>query len=183
MMRSLRTRLLAGIIGGMVFLLTVFSLLLYTVIAGNLVSQFDASLTSIAQILAGSVERDGDQIEMDLDVQQMPEFQDAGQPTYYVLRRPDGTIVAKSPLLGARDLPRLEGSGQTPVFTACRTGTANLNERLVSLLCPGARIVTKEPPFRATTARHSRWRWPAMPAIYRDNCGLCDGSWRSHLPW
>jgi two-component system heavy metal sensor histidine kinase CusS len=122
MMRSLRTRLLAGIIGGMVFLLTVFSLLLYTVIAGALVNQFDASLVSIAQILAASVERDEDRIEMDLEVQQMPEFQDSGQPTYYELRRPDGTIVVKSPLLGTRELPRLEGSGKAPVFGTLQDG-------------------------------------------------------------
>jgi two-component system heavy metal sensor histidine kinase CusS len=120
MMRSLRTRLLTGIIGGMVFLLTVFGLLLYAVIADNLTSQFDASLASIAQILAASVERDEDQIEMDVAVQQMSEFQNSGQPTYYVLRRADGTIVAKSPLVGAGDLPRLEGAGETPVFATSK---------------------------------------------------------------
>ncbi len=117
MMRSLRTRLLAGIIGAMVFLLTVFSLLLYVVIADNLTSQFDASLASIAQILAGSVEQDEGQIEMDIAVQQMPELQDSGQPTYYVLRQPDGTIVTRSPLLGERDLPRIKSRGEAPVFT------------------------------------------------------------------
>lgn len=117
MMRSLRTRLLAGIIGGMLFLLTVFSLLLYATIAGALTGQFDESLASIAQILATSVERDEDQVEMDLAVQQMPELQSSGQPTYYELRRRDGTVVARSPLLEAHDLPRFEVPGRTPVFT------------------------------------------------------------------
>jgi len=117
MIRSLRARLLAGIVGGMALLLTIFSLLLYALIAHALVGQFDASLVSIAQILATSVERDEDQIEMDLAVQQMPELQDSGQPTYYELRRLDGTVVAKSPLLETRDLPRLEDIGKTPVFT------------------------------------------------------------------
>jgi len=117
MMRSLRTRLLAGIIGGMVLLLTIFSLLLYVMIARALVNQFDASLASIAQILATSVERDEDQVEMDLAVQQRPELQNSGQPTYYELRRLDGTVIAKSPLLGARDLPRFEDPGKMPVFT------------------------------------------------------------------
>jgi len=132
MMRSLRTRLMAGIIGGMVFLLTVFSLLLYAIIAGALVNQFDASLAAIAQILAASVERDGDQIEMDLAVQQMPELQDSGQPTYYELRRLDGTIVAKSPLLGARDLPRLAEPGKTPAFTPLQ-GEGGKPQRAMSL--------------------------------------------------
>ena len=122
MMHSLRTRLLAGIVGGMALLLTVFSLLLYAMIARALVNQFDASLASIAQILAASVEHDEDRIEMDLAVQQMPEFQNTGQPTYYVLWRPDGTIIAKSSLLGARDLPRFEGLGKTPSFTTLKDG-------------------------------------------------------------
>jgi len=108
---------LAGIVGGMVFLLTVFSLLLYATIAGALTGQFDESLASIAQILATSVERDEDQIEMDLAVQQMPELQNSGQPTYYELRRRDGTVVAKSPLLEARDLPYPQSPEKTPVFT------------------------------------------------------------------
>jgi two-component system heavy metal sensor histidine kinase CusS len=116
MMRSLRARLLIGTIGSMVFLLTIFSLLLYALIARALNSQFDASLASVAQVLAGAVERDGDQIEMDLAVQQMPEFQNSGIPTYYELRRLDGTTIAKSPLLGARDLPQPESPGRTSVL-------------------------------------------------------------------
>jgi signal transduction histidine kinase len=107
---------LAGIIGGMVLLLTLFSLLLYAMIAGALINQFDASLASIAQILAASVERDEEQIEMDREVQQMPELQRSGQSTYYELWRPNGTVAEKSPLLGARDLPRPTGSAGTPVF-------------------------------------------------------------------
>jgi len=132
MMHSLRARLLAGVIGGMVLLLTIFSLLLYALIARALVNQFDASLVSISEILAGSVERDEDQIEMDLAVQQMPEFRDSGQPTYYELWRPDGTVVAKSPLLGARDLPRLTESGGTPVFTPLQN-RGDSPQRAVSL--------------------------------------------------
>jgi signal transduction histidine kinase len=101
-----------------VLLLTVFSTLLYVVIGRALVNQFDASLVSIAQVLAGAVERDGDQIEMDVAAQQMPELRNAGLPTYHELWRADGTVVTKSPLLGERDLPRPEGSGRT---LACRT--------------------------------------------------------------
>ena len=118
MMRSLQARLLAGIIGGMVLLLTIFSLLLYVMIARALVNQFDASLLSIAQVLATSVERDGDQIEMDLTVQQRPALQNSGRPAYYELRRPNGTVVAKSPLLGTHDLPPLEAAGRTQEFIA-----------------------------------------------------------------
>jgi signal transduction histidine kinase len=114
--RSLRTRLLAGIIGGMTLLLTVFSLLIYGAIHSTLVEQFDTSLASVAQILAASVERDKDEIDLEFEVQQMPEFQTAKHPTYYQIWRPDGTVAAKSPLLGTRDLSRVEGILKAPVF-------------------------------------------------------------------
>jgi signal transduction histidine kinase len=120
MMRSLQTRLLTGIIGGMVLLLTIFSLLLYTLIARDLLNQFDASLASIAQILAASVEPNEDRIEVDLAIQQMPDFRDSGQRTYYELWRPDGTVAQKSPLLGSRDLPRLASSWRRPAFLPAR---------------------------------------------------------------
>jgi len=132
MMHSLRARLLTGVISGMVLLLTVFSLLLYALIARALVHQFDASLASIAEILAASVERDEDQIEMDLAVQQMPEFHNSGQPTYYELWRPDGTVVEKSPLLGARDLPRITGSWRAQAFVPPQDG-GNRPQRAVGL--------------------------------------------------
>ncbi len=115
-MRSLRTRLLAGIIGGIILLLVIFSLLIYVVIRSALLEQFDTTLTSIAQVLAGSVEIDGDEIELEFEVQQMPEFRNAEHPTHFQLWSDDGTVVAKSALLGAHNLVRLEGILDKPVF-------------------------------------------------------------------
>ncbi len=116
MIHSLRTRLLAGIIGGIILLLTIFSLLIYVVIRSALVEQFDTTLASIAQVLAGSVEIDDDEIELEFEVQQMPEFRNAEHPTHFQLWRTDGTVVVKSPLLGTHDLSRLEGILNEPVF-------------------------------------------------------------------
>ena len=109
-MRSLRTRLIIGVIGGMLLLLTVFSLIVYGVIRRALVNQFDASLASVAQILAASVELDGDKIELEFEVQQMPEFLNAERPTHYQLWGANGTVIAKSPLLGTDNLLFIEGS-------------------------------------------------------------------------
>jgi heavy metal sensor kinase len=119
-MRSLRTRLIIGVIGGILLLLTVFGLIVYSVIRRALINQFDESLLSTARILAASVEQDGNQIELEFDVQQMPEFQKTDRPTYYQLWRPDGTIAAKSPLLGPNELLRLEGSLNAPMFGVLR---------------------------------------------------------------
>jgi signal transduction histidine kinase len=103
-------------IGGMSLLLMAFSLLL-RMIARGLAHQFDASLASVAQVLAASIERDENEVELELQVQRTPAFQNAGQPTYYQLWGSDGTTLARSPLLGARDLPRVAKAVKAPVFT------------------------------------------------------------------
>jgi two-component system heavy metal sensor histidine kinase CusS len=115
---SLRTRLLTGIIVGMILLLTVFSLLIYGVIRSALVKQFDTSLASVTHMLAASVELDNDKIELEFEVQQMSgsrlagssEFQNSEHPTHYQFWGPNDVVVAKSPLLGTDDLLRIEGS-------------------------------------------------------------------------
>ena len=115
-MRSLRTRLLVGIVGGMLLLLLVFSLIIYTLIRRALVNQFDASLLSTARMLAASVEQDNDEIELEFKIQQMPEFQKTERPTYYQLWRQDGTVVVRSPSLSTDDLLRFESPLDEPVF-------------------------------------------------------------------
>lgn len=113
---SLKSRLLAGTVGGIVLLLAVFSLLVYTAIRSALLKQFDKSLASVAHMLAASVELDANDIELEFEVQQMPEFQDAKRPTHYQLWDTNGTVAAKSPLLGAQDLPIPDAALDAPVF-------------------------------------------------------------------
>ena len=116
-MPSLRTRLLMGIIGGMVLLLIVFSVIIYMVIRRALIDQFDASLAATARILAASVEQDDEKIELELDFEKieleldfekMPEFQRTQRPAYYQLWGQDGTVVARSPSLGTEDISHLD---------------------------------------------------------------------------
>ena len=115
-MHSLRTRLLFGIISGILLLLLIFSLIVYMLIHHALLNQYDASLASVARILAASVEVDQNNIELEAAVQQMPEFLRQDRPTYYELWRSDGTVVLRSPLLGADDLVHLEASINALVF-------------------------------------------------------------------
>lgn len=126
MKSSLQTRLVVGGVGTILLLLAVFSVGIYTVIRSALLRQFDASLVSVAQILAASVELDGDKVEFEFEVQQMPEFQDRNRPTYYQLWRPDGTVVAKSPLLDERDLPLLLGSIEEPDFKTIKNSDGRI---------------------------------------------------------
>jgi len=118
---SLRKRLLTGIITGSVISLAIFSLGVYLVIRTALLNQFDASLASVARILAASVEIDGDDIELEFEVQKMPDFQSAKHPTYYQLWKSDGTVVARSPLLDANDLPQIQGDVDDLVFAKALT--------------------------------------------------------------
>jgi len=104
----------------MVLLLTVFSLTVYILIQRALVNQFDAALLSTAQVLAASIEIDANNIDLE-DVQQMPEFNDPELQTYYQIWEQDGTVMARSPLLGTDDLPRLEASFNTVVFKVLNT--------------------------------------------------------------
>jgi len=118
MTRSLRSRFLTGTIVGMILLLTVFSLIIYIVIRSTLIKQFDRSLASITQVLAASIEHDLDdnKIELEFEVQQMPEFHNVEHPTYYQLWTDDSDVLARSPLLGTNDLVRPEGSPNKLVF-------------------------------------------------------------------
>jgi hypothetical protein len=117
---SLRTRLILGIVGGMILLLTIFSLTIYILIQRAVVNQFDAALLSTAQVLATSVEIDANNIDLE-DIQQMPEFNDPKNQTYYQIWEQGGAVVARSPLLGTDDLPRLETSLGTPVLRVLNT--------------------------------------------------------------
>jgi signal transduction histidine kinase len=116
MMRSLRTRLLAGIIGGMILLLIAFSLLIYFVIRSALFNQFDTALASVAHVLAASVEKKPDGIDLEIDIQQMPEFINPNHPMNYQIWKLNGEVISRSPLLGTSDLPRFHGPLDKPVY-------------------------------------------------------------------
>jgi len=118
---SLRKRLLTGIFASTILLLTIFSLAVYLVISNALNNQFDASLASVARILAASVELDAGQIELEFEEHEIPELKNQGNPTYYQFWKQDDTVVGKSPLLGADNLTRLEGELNIPVFAESRT--------------------------------------------------------------
>jgi two-component system, OmpR family, heavy metal sensor histidine kinase CusS len=116
MTHSIRTRLLAGISVGMALLLIVFSFVIYGAVRRSLIKQFDASLLSTARMLAASVEQDKGNIGLEIESQQVPEFQKTKRPTYYELWRQDGTVAAKSPSIGTEDFLRANGFTETPVF-------------------------------------------------------------------
>lgn len=118
MTSSLRTRLLLGTIGGMVLMLACFSLIVYALIRQALLGEFDRSLTSTAEIMAASVEIDANDIEVEFEIRQTPEFNDAGRSALYQIWKTDGEVVTKSPLLGGHDLPCFYGPASAPARRA-----------------------------------------------------------------
>ena len=114
---SLRIRLIIGVIIEILLLLTVFSLIVYSMIRRALINQSDASLISTAHILAASAELNDGKIDLELEVQHMQEFQRTDRPTYYQLWNKD-IVVMRSHSLGRDNLLRFEGPLDVPVFRA-----------------------------------------------------------------
>jgi len=134
MIRSLRSRLLLGMVAGMTLLLILFSGIMYFVIRDALKKQFDASLAASARLLAAGVEMDlakeneepkelQDQknaVDIEFDLQMMPEFQRKKRPSYFQIWRQDNSVVARSPSVGQTDLLRFEGAPDKPFFLSVR---------------------------------------------------------------
>jgi len=121
MMRSLRDRLLFGMIVGMMLLLVVFSAVIYTLIRRTLFHQFDEALVSTAQMLAAAAkyDTDGDNIAIGFHDKIIPEFEKkktGDRPAYYQFWAEDGAVLLRSPSLGAQNLVRFSGGIGKAVF-------------------------------------------------------------------
>jgi signal transduction histidine kinase len=161
MMRSLRIRLLSGIIGGMILLLIAFSLLIYFVIRSALFNQFDTALASVAHVLAASVEKNPNGIGLEIDIQQMPEFTNHHHPMNYQIWKFNGEVVARSPLLGMSNLPRFHGSLDKPVYKVFTGPENHLYRAAGTMFLP--RIETDKPNAVEQTAEQ-----PLILVVARD---------------
>lgn len=117
-MRSLRSRLLVGMLGGIALLLVLFGFGVYEAIRRALMGEFDSALAATARSLAAAVEHDEGEIEIEFDVRKLPEFDRTERPAYFQFWRTDGTVLRRSPSLGQADLPRSASSTGSPVARA-----------------------------------------------------------------
>lgn len=158
---SLRLQLLVGVIGGMTLLLAIFSVTVYGVIRRSLISQFDVSLASSARMLAASVERDENDVELGFDAEQIREFNNVKRPTYYEMWRSDGRVANKSPSLGGNDLTRFEGAVGREIFKTLRLSdgrpgravSLRFNPRLADTEGQSRRDAVESAPFTLILAR------------------------------
>ena len=83
MTQSIRVRLLVWVIGGMAVLQIGFATVVYEVMERSLRDGFNAVLASSARTLSSAIEQDGQQIKVDIDEREFPEFRRARHPDYF----------------------------------------------------------------------------------------------------
>ncbi|MDD5134855.1 MAG: ATP-binding protein [Phycisphaerae bacterium] len=105
-MQSLKSRLIYGMIGGMVVLLIVFDFVIYNMISRAMYNQFDTSLESAAHIISASTERKGYGISFEIDINLIPEFAGNTKTAFYQFWKENGTSIRKSPSLDNEELIR-----------------------------------------------------------------------------
>ena len=113
-MKSLRTRLLVGMIGSFALLLVAFGLVIDALIEYTLVREFDFYLETVARTLAAAVEAGGGRVEVKLVPEALPDIQQVEGELFSQYWRHDGTTLAKSRNLADHGLPRFSGEHGHP---------------------------------------------------------------------
>jgi signal transduction histidine kinase len=114
-MRSLRGRLTLWLLLGAGLLLAAGGLLLDRAISSRLLREFDAALIEQAKSLQATTEQEKGTILLEFSAGVMPEFAPGEKPDYFQLWR-GRDVLARSPSLGARDLPRWSRPAGRPRF-------------------------------------------------------------------
>jgi signal transduction histidine kinase len=171
--RSLRVRLTAAVLGVLAIALVAFTVLVQVALERALSRQLDHRVADNAAAVAGMAEDDGGP---EFEYESLPEFERAVRPGYFEAWTEDGAVLARSPSLGGRDLPR-PPMASGPVFhdvtlpdgrpgraVAIRQpmrieattpdGVPGQSKRFVTVLVSQG---TEE--VRETLARLARWSW------------------------
>jgi two-component system, OmpR family, heavy metal sensor histidine kinase CusS len=116
MMRSLKGRLLVGMVAGMACLLVVFGVVIYTVVSRTLVNSFDASLAMAAKAIAGQVEQGKTGVEAESQDLRLPALVRRRRAYFFEMWLEDGRVFARSESLGGANLPSFAGPYDVPIF-------------------------------------------------------------------
>ena len=103
MIRSVRNRLLLGVILATTLIFLLASLALYSAIRRTLLTEFDDGLLARAKALASLAEQTGGKITIDLDAAQIPEFHRGNNPLYFLLWNQQGQLISSSDSVQAND--------------------------------------------------------------------------------
>ena len=156
MLRSLRSRLLAGMMLASALLLAAFGSVVYTMTRRSMRTEFDGALEATARALIAAIEIDGGTVEMDLDPDKMPEFRRTHHGrAYFQYYADDGTSLIRSDSLGDGDLALSGGAMDEAVFGA-RMLPDGLGGRAVTITFDpraGRKGVAPTAPARPETPR------------------------------
>jgi two-component system sensor histidine kinase QseC len=115
-MNSLRTRLTLRLLLGGALLLGAAGAALYWQVSRTLTGQFEASLQTTAQALAGLVEQKHDAVKFEYSGENMPHFEQANGSGIFLVRTADGREIERSRSLGAAALPLPTGTAAAPAY-------------------------------------------------------------------
>jgi signal transduction histidine kinase len=138
MIYSLRSRLIAGVMTGVIFVVCIWGIVIYTATRQNLIYNFDKSLLSTAKTLSAIIEsetydhdddeQDGHQdeyiigtrkIEFQFDAGATPEFNNINGGAYYQFRDSSGNTIIRSPSLAGKDLNAFKATSDVPQYDEC----------------------------------------------------------------
>jgi signal transduction histidine kinase len=115
MTRSLRVRLTAGVLFVLAAVLATFAIVVRVVFGQALERQLDARLAANAAAVAGMAEEGS---PPEFEYESLPEFERPVRPGFFEAWLDDGSTLARSPSLAARDLRRAPLRGNGPEFSA-----------------------------------------------------------------
>ncbi|MFL5308426.1 MAG: ATP-binding protein [Polyangia bacterium] len=180
MIRSLGFRLTAAVVLVLAAVLGAFAVVTHVVLDRALVRQLDLRLAGSAAAIAGMAEDESDGPEFEPET--LPEFERAARPGYFEAWVDDGRVLARSPSLGTRDLPRLGPGGAQALHADLRLPDGRPGRAIevrqplrVEDAPPGAapskRFVTVVAAVgteeaRETLAAVSRWLWLLAAAAF-----------------
>jgi two-component system, OmpR family, heavy metal sensor histidine kinase CusS len=116
-MRSLRSRLTAGLLIGTSLLLAAGGFVLHRVISSRLRRDYDAALLARARSLASLTEQKSGRVWLQFTDEVMPDFASKQSPDYFQIWLANGLVIERSRSLGTRDLARSGASFDKPVLS------------------------------------------------------------------
>lgn len=119
-MRSLRARLLLWTLGAVTILLAGSGIFVYQAISRALANNFDQMLVTSARIICGFVEQTQEDLKVEVDDRQVPEFQRAVRPDYFQLWREDGRVLTQSKSVQGAGLAPFGGAPEQFIFRSVR---------------------------------------------------------------
>jgi signal transduction histidine kinase len=115
-MKSIRRGLTLGLLAGFSLLLGGSGTVIYVLLRGTLLEQFDSALLGKAMAMAGAIKQEGDKLEIEFRDNTRPELGGTNVVEFYEVCVLEGSTLRKSRSLGKASLPRELGPAEAPRF-------------------------------------------------------------------